>query len=260
MGIFSFMSSGEAAPVGARGYRAYVVGDIHGRLDLLDRLLGDIQREIAESPPRQTLLVFLGDLIDRGPNSAQVIERLRNYRADGIRTVFLLGNHEEVLLRILDGDTSLIESWLRFGGAECLKSYAVDPRHVADLSDEAAIEEIRHAIPATHQEFLRSFVDTCRFGDYLFVHAGIRPGVPIDRQLQSDLRWIREPFLFDETDHGCVVVHGHTISPMVEERANRIGIDTGAYRTGVLTALAIEDERRWYLSTNAMAEAVPGAG
>src|SRR5438445_2289517 len=127
MGIFSFMSASEAAPVGARGYRAYVVGDIHGRLDLLDRLLGEIRREIAELPPRKTLLVFLGDLIDRGPASAQVIERLRNYRADGVRTVFLLGNHEEVLLRILDGDTSLIQSWLRFGGAQCLQSYGVDP-------------------------------------------------------------------------------------------------------------------------------------
>src|SRR5947209_8460992 len=248
MGLFSFMS-GEAVPVGARGYRAYVVGDVHGRLDLLDQLLGEIDREIAQRPPRQTLLVFLGDLIDRGPTSAQVIDRLRNYRADGVRTVFLLGNHEEVLLRILDGDTSLIESWLRFGGAECLKSYGAHPRHVAALTDEAAIEEIRRAIPAEHVEFLRSFVDTCRFGDYLFVHAGIRPGVSIDQQLQSDLRWIREPFLLDETDHGCVVVHGHTITPAVEERSNRIGIDTGAYRTGILTALAIEDERRWYLST-----------
>lgn len=259
MGMFSFMSPGEAAPVGARGYRAYVVGDVHGRLDLLEQLLGEIQREIAKRPPRKTLLAFLGDLIDRGPNSAQVLERLRSYRADGVRTVFLLGNHEEVLLRILDGDTSLIESWLRFGGAECLQSYGADPRHVADLSDEAAIEEIRHAVPEEHQEFLRTFVDTCRFGDYLFVHAGIRPGVSIDQQLQSDLRWIREPFLFDETDHGCVVVHGHTISPEVEERPNRIGIDTGAYRTGVLTAVAIEDERRWYLRTGAMAEAVPAA-
>jgi len=98
-------------------------------------------------------------------------------------------------------------------------------------------------------KFLESFVDTCRFGDYLFVHAGIQPNVPIDEQLQSDLRWIREPFLMDDTDHGCVVVHGHTISEAVEERENRIGIDTGAYRTGVLTALAVEGRDRWYLDT-----------
>ena len=124
-------------------------------------------------------------------------------------------------------------------------------------SDEQMLATIRAAIPDKHQAFLRSFVDTCRFGDYLFVHAGIRPGVSIDQQLQSDLRWIREPFLFDETDHGCIVVHGHTISPEVEERPNRIGIDTGAYRSGILTALALEGTGRWYLDTREIAEVVP---
>ena len=119
---------------------------------------------------------------------------------------------------------------------------------------------IKGAIREEHQQFLRRFVDTCRFGDYLFVHAGIRPGVSIDQQLQSDLRWIRDPFLLDETDHGCVVVHGHTISPQVEERTNRIGIDTGAYRTGILTALALEGTERWYLDTREMAEVVSAAG
>ncbi|MEO8453656.1 MAG: metallophosphoesterase family protein [Sphingomicrobium sp.] len=259
MGIFSFMQASDSGPTGARGYRAYVVGDIHGRLDLLEGLLTHIERDIADRPPRQTLLVFLGDLIDRGPTSAQVIDRLRSYEADGVRTVFLLGNHEEVLLRILDGDASLIPSWLRFGGAECLKSYGADPLVIAAHDDAEAISALRAAIPQEHVQFLRSFVDTCRFGDYLFVHAGIRPGVSIDQQLQSDLRWIREPFLFDQTDHGCVVVHGHTISPEVEERANRIGIDTGAYRTGILTAVALEGRQRWYLDTRKMAEAVPAA-
>ncbi|HZC37142.1 MAG TPA: serine/threonine protein phosphatase, partial [Sphingomicrobium sp.] len=167
---------------------------------------------------------------------------------------------EEVLLRILDGDASFIPSWLRFGGAQCLKSYGSDPRQIAVQDDATALGAIQAAIPQKHQQFLRSFVDTCRFGDYLFVHAGIRPGVSIDQQLQSDLRWIREPFLLDETDHGCVVVHGHTITPEVEERSNRIGIDTGAYRTGVLTALVLEGRGRWYLDTRETAEAVPAAG
>jgi serine/threonine protein phosphatase 1 len=260
MGIFSFMQANDQGPTAARGYRAYVVGDIHGRLDLLDRLLAEIKRDIAARPTRKTLLVFLGDLIDRGPSSAQVIDRLRSYRAAGVRPVFLLGNHEEVLLRILDGDTSIVPSWLRFGGAECLKSYGADPRQIAALDEPHVLAAIRRAIPPEHQEFLRSFVDTCRFGDYLFVHAGIRPGVSIDQQLQSDLRWIREPFLFDDTDHGCVVVHGHTITPEVEERPNRIGIDTGAYRTGILTALALEGRERWSLDTRETAEAVPFAG
>jgi serine/threonine protein phosphatase 1 len=257
MGIFSFMQASEARTAGARGYRAYVVGDIHGRLDLLDRLLAEIHKELADRHIRRALLVFLGDFIDRGPHSAQVIERLRTYSREGVRTVFLLGNHEEVLLRILDGETSLIANWLRFGGMECLKSYGVDAELVGLYPDDKALAVIRLAIPKEHQEFLKSFVDTCRFGDYLFVHAGIRPGVPIDQQLQTDLRWIREPFLFDETDHGCVVVHGHTIKPQVEERPNRIGIDTGAYRTGVLTALAIEGTQRWYLDTRVVDKAVP---
>jgi serine/threonine protein phosphatase 1 len=260
MGIFSASYASDSAATGPRGYRAYVIGDVHGRLDLLDALLADIEAEIVERPTGKTLLVFLGDLIDRGPSSAQVVERLRTYKRGGVRCVFILGNHEEVLLRILDGDTSLIQSWLRFGGAQCLKSYGADPLEISVVDDASALAAIRAAILDEHQKFLRTFVDTCRFGDYLFVHAGIRPGISIDQQLQSDLRWIREPFLDDNTDHGCIVVHGHTISPVVEEHANRIGIDTGAYRTGVLTALALEGSQRWYLDTSEMTEAVPSPG
>jgi serine/threonine protein phosphatase 1 len=244
-------SSPASAPLGPRGKRAYVVGDVHGRLDLLERLLDDIHSEIDEQRPAKVLLVFLGDLIDRGPSSAQVVERLRTYNRKGVQPVFLLGNHEEVLLRIVGGDLDHLPGWLRFGGAECLKSYGADPRAIAAAGDGAALAAIREAIPASHVEFLRSFADTCRFGDYLFVHAGVRPGVALDRQAQSDLRWIREPFLLDDTDHGFVVVHGHTISREVVERSNRIGIDTGAYRSGVLTALAIEQDRRWFLATTA---------
>jgi serine/threonine protein phosphatase 1 len=236
-------------PKGARGYRAYAIGDVHGRLDLLDSLLAEIERDLAQRPSRKTLLVFLGDLIDRGPNSAQVIERLRTYRWPGVKIVCLLGNHEEVLLRILDGDAALITQWRWFGGAECLKSYGVDPSEIAGMDDQEALDVVRAAIPKEHAEFIGSFVDTCRFGDYLFVHAGIRPGVTLDEQAQSDLRWIREPFLLDDSDHGCVVVHGHTINAEVEERSNRIGIDTGAYRTGVLTALIIDGDQRGYLQT-----------
>jgi serine/threonine protein phosphatase 1 len=251
MSVLNMLRSHENPPKGARGYRAYVVGDVHGRLDLLEQLLAQIERDRAERPAAKVLLVFLGDLIDRGPHSAQVVERLRNYSAPGVRTVFLLGNHEDVVLRILEGDASLIPSWLRFGGFESLESYGADAWKIARSADAEALRLIREAIPKEQVEFLKSFADTCRFGDYLFVHAGIRPGVPIDQQLQADLRWIREPFLLDETDHGCVVVHGHTISPQVEERLNRIGIDTGAYRTGVLTALVIEGSERWYIDTSA---------
>ncbi|MEO6224505.1 MAG: metallophosphoesterase [Sphingomicrobium sp.] len=237
------------APAGARDYRAYVVGDIHGRLDLLDQLLAAIERDLRHRPARKTLLVFVGDLIDRGPASAQVVERLRTYRRRGVRPIMLLGNHEEVLLRILGGDVSLIKSWCTFGGAECLHSYGVDYRQFTRLSDAEQLAAIQAAVPEEHVRFLEGFLDSCRFGDYLCVHAGIRPGVEIDQQLQSDLRWIRDPFLYDESDHGFVVVHGHTISTDVEERHNRIGIDTGAYKTGVLTALAIDGDERWRIDT-----------
>jgi serine/threonine protein phosphatase 1 len=247
--MFNFVPKRGTGPTGARGWRAYGVGDVHGRLDLLEQLLAKIHDDIRRRPARKVLLVFVGDLIDRGPSSAQVVERLRTYRHPSIETVFLLGNHEEVLLRILAGEADLITKWRSFGGKECLESYGVNTDKLAGLTNEQALEIVRKAIPTEHVEFLQSFDDSCRFGDYLFVHAGIRPGVEIDQQRQSDLRWIREPFLFDETDHGFVVVHGHTIRPEVEMRPNRIGIDTGAYKSGVLTALAIERSDSWLLDT-----------
>ena len=247
--MFNFAARRQKGPAGPRGYRAYVVGDIHGRVDLLEHLLAKIHAEMQHRPARKVLIVFVGDLIDRGPSSAQVIERLRCYRRDGVQTVFLLGNHEEVMLRALAGDSTVIESWLQFGGLQCLQSYGVTLARLRRRSAEEVVEIVRSVVPREHVEFLETFVDSCRFGDYLFVHAGIRPGIEMDQQSQSDLRWIREPFLFDESDHGFVVVHGHTIADEVDERPNRIGIDTGAYRSGVLTALAIEGTERWYLDT-----------
>ncbi len=246
------------APAGAPGYRAYAIGDIHGRLDLLEELLAKIHAELQRHPAQKTLLVFVGDFIDRGPSSAQVIERLRNYSRASIQPVFLLGNHEEVMLRILRGESQLITKWLWFGGAACLESYGVDPAGLKHLNEAEALKLIRSAIPVAHVEFIERFDDSCRFGDYLFVHAGIRPGVDLEQQSQSDIRWIRDPFLLDDSDHGFVVVHGHTIAEEVEQRPNRIGIDTGAYRTGVLTALAIEGSDRWLLDTRA-AQAAPNS-
>ena len=252
--MFGFSRSGTSSPSGPSGRRAYVIGDVHGRLDLLEKLLEQIHRDIGDSPKRESMLVFLGDLIDRGPSSAQILERLRTYRQPGVRPVFILGNHEEVVLRILGGETELIPGWLKYGGGQCLESYGADPKAIAVMDHSAALEAIRRAIPGEHVQFLRSFIDTCRFGDYLFVHAGIRPGIALDQQRQSDLRWIREPFLRDLTDHGFVVVHGHTISATVDEQPNRIGIDTGAYSSGVLTALVIEGPERRFLDTGSPVE------
>ncbi len=250
--MFTPSSKATDKPQGARGLRAYVIGDIHGCLNLLDELLDKIHADIERRGPVETLMVFVGDLVDRGPDSARVIERLRTYRHPNVRPIFLLGNHEEVMLRILDGDASLIPSWLKFGGAQCLQSYGLASKEVAIAEEGHALDLIRRAIPPQHVDFLRGFIDSCRFGDYLFVHAGIRPGIELQEQRQSDLRWIREPFLVNESDYGFVVVHGHTITPEVQERANRIGIDTGAFATGILTALGIEGDDRWFIDTRAV--------
>ncbi|HET9337045.1 MAG TPA: metallophosphoesterase [Sphingomicrobium sp.] len=239
----------KAPPRTPRGYRAYVVGDVHGRLDLLDRLLALIEADVEQTPARKSLLVFLGDLIDRGPDSRAVVERLRTYQHDRLKPYFLAGNHEEVLLRLLTGERGILSSWLQFGGAECLQSYGLDPASLRDVGETAALAEVKKAIPTEHARFIGGFADTLSFGDYLLVHAGLRPKVDLSLQSQSDLRWIRSPFLEDESDHGMMVVHGHTISPAVEERPNRIGIDTGAYRTGVLTALVLEGTERRILNT-----------
>ena len=249
-----FRSTTTKAPAGPRGHRAYVVGDVHGRLDLLDRLLEQIEEDLTARPARRASLVFVGDLIDRGPDSAGVVERLRTYRRPGLSPNFLLGNHEEVLLRILEGESSLIANWQRFGGKQCMESYGADGQAFGRMNEREALALVRELVPKAHVDFLRSFADTCRFGDYLIVHAGIRPGVEFDQQRQEDLRWIRGPFLNHQGDHGFVVVHGHTIVPEVVEAGNRIAIDTGAYATGRLTALVIDGPERRYLTATAAAE------
>lgn len=231
------------------GYRVYAIGDVHGRLDLLDDALVRIEADIDSRPRAQNFLVFLGDLIDRGPSSAQVIERVRTYRRPAVRTVFLSGNHEEVLLRLLRGESGLLRDWLRFGGAECARSYGIRLTALKRMEPGQAVAALRKAIPEPDQAFLQSFVDTFRIGSYLFVHAGVRPGVPLRDQTQTDLRWIREPFLENDDDHGFIVVHGHTIAEQIDVRANRIGLDTGAYRSGVLTAMGLEGRQRWFLQT-----------
>ena len=240
---------GAGEPSVPPGYRVFAVGDVHGRLDLLDDALSRIEADIDSRARAQNIIVFLGDLIDRGPSSAQVIERVRTYRRPAVRTVFLSGNHEEVLLRLLRGESRFLRDWLSFGGAQCARSYGISSTALKRMDPGQAVEVLRQKIPGHDQAFLKSFVDTFRIGSYLFVHAGVRPGVPLSDQTQADLRWIRRPFLENDDDHGFVVVHGHTIAEQVDVRANRIGLDTGAYRSGVLTAMGLEGRERWFLQT-----------
>lgn len=240
----------NSAPSGPRNHRAYVIGDVHGRSDLLDQLLLRIESEITEQPQRKVSIVFLGDIVDRGPASAEVVERLLNLSIPGASAHFVMGNHEEVMLRVMKGDEQLLDSWLRFGGAETLRSYGIEPSEVKKLSGDALASRLQDSVPLAHRRFLSAFADSISFGDYVFVHAGIRPGVGLSEQTQADLRWIREPFLEDTSDHGFIVVHGHTITNSVEVSPNRIGIDTGAFCTGILTALAIDGRKRWLIQTS----------
>lgn len=249
--LFRRMSTNIAAPdyAGPAGQRAYAIGDVHGRLDLLDDLLARIEDDILNRPVKTVGVCFLGDLVDRGPNSADVIERLCALRHFPAKMLFLMGNHEEVLLRVLNAEPHLAYDWLGYGGDAFAESYGVAATALQAMKEDRIAEVLRAAIPPRHVTFIEGFGDTFRFGDYLFVHAGIRPGVPIEQQTPQDLRWIRQPFLSDGHDHGCMVVHGHTISEGVERRVNRIGIDTGAYRTGVLTAAVVEGRDVSFLST-----------
>jgi serine/threonine protein phosphatase 1 len=238
----------ERAPFsGPRGSRAYAVGDVHGRLDLMLELLRRIEEDDRRRGPAKTFIVFLGDLVDRGPDSCGVIDHLVGRPPSFGRCVYLGGNHEEAFLRVIEGDTSVVPGWLLYGGRECAQSYGISPGWLLGAAPEAIVSEVRHKVPRSHVRFLEELHDTFKFGDYLFVHAGIRPGLAIEEQLPRDLRWIREGFLDDDTDHGLMVVHGHTITESVEERPNRIGIDTGAYKSGILTAIGIEGRERWYL-------------
>ena len=242
--LFGPGSSGPspAVPVGER---IYAVGDIHGRLDLLRALIAAIEADDNARGEAQTCVILLGDLIDRGPDSAGEIAAARAWgRQRQVR--ILLGNHEEMMLRALDSD-ELMRHFLRYGGRETILSYISEPDtyHRADLAGARAL--MQAAIPDEDLEFIRSFEDSIAIGDYLFVHAGVHPDNALDAQRTGDLRWIREPFLSHPHSFGPVVVHGHTITDNPEVRHNRIGLDTGAYRSGRLTALGLHGSTRWLI-------------
>ena len=229
--------------------RVYAVGDIHGRLDLLEELLGMIRDDDSGRDPADTLIIFLGDLVDRGPDSRGVVERLLSLSREPIRTRFLVGNHEEVFLRSLQGDLRALRFLIRIGGRETILSYGVTPEQYRSLDFEELARLLKEKVPPEHIAFLASFERWIEIGDYLFVHAGLRPGVALQEQTMSDLCWIRDEFLRHRDSFGKMVIHGHSITEEVDQRSNRIGIDTGAFASGRLTAIGLENDNRWFLST-----------
>jgi serine/threonine protein phosphatase 1 len=233
------------------GQLLYAIGDVHGRADLLTELLAEIEADAAASQDVENrTLVFLGDYIDRGPDSRDVVETLISGLPQGFHAHFLKGNHEAILLDFLQ-DPSCLGLWLANGADSTLASYGVDVARLTRMRAEA--ETWRRAfiavLPDAHRRFFKSLNLTICFGDYLFVHAGVRPGVPLEVQDPEDLIWIRSVFRECEEPFGKIVVHGHTPVAAPEIRSNRIGIDTGAVFTNRLTALRLEGRSRSFLHT-----------
>ncbi len=243
------------APALPRGVRAYAIGDIHGRLDLLLAMEEMIRSDLRDSGRGlDSVVIHLGDFVDRGFESRKVIEHLRQGPAVGSNQVLLLGNHDLWLREFAGGDDSYDEqtaSWIRFGGDATLLSYGVklDLRRPEAERFAEARGQLQRRFPAEHAAFLRSLELAFGLGDYFFCHAGIRPDVPLEHQTEGDLLWIREPFLSWEGDCGKIIVHGHTVEEAPVIRTNRIGIDTGACWTGRLTCLVLEGTQRRFMTT-----------
>lgn len=247
-------SSGAAAV--PEGRAVYAVGDVHGRLDLLDRLLERIARDAAAHPADASrCLVMLGDYVDRGADSRGVVECLLGGvlpdLSPAIERVDLMGNHEEAMLDFLDGLNDG-QNWLGYGGLETLMSYGVPlksfPR-TPEASDRLR-EDLAAAVPDAHVDFMRGCVLSHVEGGYAFVHAGVRAGLPLERQEQRDLLWIRDEFLRSRNPlPGSVVVHGHTICDMPQDLGYRINLDTGAFASGRLTALVLRGTERRFITT-----------
>jgi serine/threonine protein phosphatase 1 len=231
------------------GLRIYAIGDVHGRLDLLNDLLSRINADIALRPTDRPLYVFLGDYIDRGPSSRETIDRLIEHGATH-ESVFLKGNHELIAIKCLS-DRGLFDQWLRLGGLETLVSYGVAAETLANGRQIAELQSAFHgALSQAHFRFFRDLKNSFECGDFFFAHAGVKPNVELSRQKENDLLWIRGEFLSSKADFGKIVVHGHTPTRDIEVGPNRINIDTGAVATGRLTCLVIEGESLSVIDTS----------
>ena len=232
------------------GIRIYAIGDVHGRFDLLQELTSGIRRDLLDRPrPERTMEIFLGDYVDRGPQSREVVDWMISSSPLTDERICLLGNHEDILLGALD-DTEAMANWLYNGGGETLLSYGVAIRGFGGKATLVELQKgFRAALPSPHFEFFASLPRKLAVAPFLFVHAGVRPGRSIDDQDPHDLIWIREPFLHSSEDFGYIVVHGHTPAMHPEVRSNRINIDTGAVFTGRLTCLVLERAAKRFLQT-----------
>lgn len=236
--------SADAAPAPSAhvppGEVVYAIGDIHGRADLLAEVADLIAADVAASPGLKATTVLLGDYVDRGPASAQVIETLSR-RQFPTEIVPLRGNHEQVMLDFLS-DPDVLDQWGLFGAIETIASYGMDARLVTRDSDYGQIRDaFALCVPASHVAFLSHLPYFHVIGDYFFCHAGVRPGIPLHLQAEEDLIWIREPFLNSDERFEKMIVHGHTPQGRVEFLHNRINIDTRAYQSGRLTCLRLEE-------------------
>lgn len=231
------------------GQRVYAIGDIHGRADLLESLIQIIEEDMrGHSGPAG--IVFLGDYIDRGFQSCQVIDMLIGDRLSHFELCCLKGNHEDAMLTFL-GDPDFGPRWAAYGGRETLVSYGVRPPRTMTRSEDwhRAHSEFVHALPREHEQFLQRLTYSARIGPYGFVHAGVRPGVPFEDQSETDLMWIREEFLKAPDPHEVIIVHGHTPVDKPFRDHRRINVDTGAYFSGRLTAARLEGDTVAFLST-----------
>jgi serine/threonine protein phosphatase 1 len=232
------------------GTRLYVVGDIHGCVDLLAAMHEMILADAGRAQAERRVVVYLGDYIDRGPNSKGVVDLLTERPLAGFETVHLRGNHEQTLLTFLD-DISIGPDWFSFGGVATFESYGLTaPVEIFDVDAlRAAQAALRDGLPPAHLDFYCDLRLGHLEGDFLMVHAGVQPNLPLDAQTENDLLWIREPFLQSTADFGVIIVHGHTIAQGPEIRPNRIGIDTGAFHTGRLTCAVFQGNSIDFLQT-----------
>jgi serine/threonine protein phosphatase 1 len=229
--------------------RVYAIGDVHGRVDQLVKLIALIQNECeAGSRPNQIDIIMLGDYIDRGRDSAATLNLLLNLKLPNINLTLLRGNHEQMFLEIAQQPKRL-EQWLTYGGLETLASYGLPSQLLYSADNDKIFLALQQAVPQSHFDLLNKMPLSLSIAGYFFAHAGVRPGRPLDAQSARDLLWIREPFLSSKHDFGAVVVHGHSISRTVENRPNRIGIDTGAFASGILTAVVLEEDQRRFIAT-----------